>query len=1198
MNMLALFPRTPRANPNVMDTKMKPLNLAGRPVRWLLAASFALATLAPAAAKTLTPGELADLSVIPPEMMGGLAAPLEHATPVPGDDDIKVFFEKTGHQQDCDYVTYTLRYGISGPAAVLSNPAFATFLNSFRMDFSDQLPAGLSIVGVSVDGDGSDGAGGAMPASQIFTGVNPNDSVSIENFRLSATDLDASGELDSRYVTIKITARIDQAAFPAATMVDNQALVKVTHGGGAAIEVHSHNPALPDDGDFRTGEKTSVLIDVTGCNPPPPPPGGDQPQEACFKIEQGEVDCVPGGGAFIYSMPFGAELGGKQVQLKTTTPGITIAPAAQDVPVGGGVLAWTITGAAPGDVVHLIVVGVDIAAGPADGVGLCCTQTIDLVIPADIDCPDLPKQPDLKVEKVADVATCTKEGGCDFTITVTNVGDAPYNGKIVLDEVTTPGSAAVSSGPNAPWTCLPMASPMSCEHPATTLNPGESKVLKLGFTPGPAWDANFIRNCAEYDYTASGFAAPFGDTTNDKACAAIPLCIPGVHAECTPPEDKPKVDLTIRKIATPVECTADGVCHWQIVILNPTTETFNGPLTVTDTFTTHTPASANFEPTGPWVCAAESGTTFRCDHPGLVLVGGASTVITVEAVIGESPNRDVENCGDIVPFPDEADTTNNHSCAVARLPEPEGEPKLEIAKTCDAAVAGAAISCRITVTNVGTAAPSGSVRVNDAAELVGAGTPVSIQAVSPDGPEWSCGAVPSDALACEIPGAVMTPGTSRYFDATVNVSPNERFENCARGSFGPAPGDDVVRGFGEACAQGGATIHVEKTGDAQCVPGAECHFEITITNSGVTAFSGQVRIGDAMQVEGTGKLEGVQIVSVQPPFGCADGEPATLPMSCLADLSLGAGESRTHSVTVVMPNDGKLTEGGRGENCVAVLSPEAPVAAGGQARATGIGGERPELGQAYACHPFDLIQTSGKPLTKECSAGFELNAEGKCVCPEGTSFRNGKCAGEPTKLPLPRPKTKSDPKPEQCTLLKGQIRDADGDCICPRGTELKNGACRKVVVEQPPVRQCKLLPGQIRTAEGKCVCRKGTTLKNGECRKVEVKQPPVRQCTLLPGQIRTNDGRCVCPSRTTLKNGKCVKNVTAKEPPARLKPDLRLIPKVINPELLLPRRDPNAGKKTEPAARTIAPRTTTPKVNPQLAPKAQILKVRPGTLKQ
>ncbi|TIR63958.1 MAG: hypothetical protein E5X18_32060, partial [Mesorhizobium sp.] len=87
------------------------------------------------------------------------------------------------------------------------------------------------------------------------------------------------------------------------------------------------------------------------------------------------------------------------------------------------------------------------------------------------------------------------------------------------------------------------------------------------------------------------------------------------------------------------------------------------------------------------------------------------------------------------------------------------------------------------------------------------------------------------------------------------------FENCARGSFGPAPRDDIVYPIGQACAKGGGAsmIRVEKTGDSECQPGAPCSFEITITNGGPNAFSGPVRIGDAVGIDGLGRLEGVKI---------------------------------------------------------------------------------------------------------------------------------------------------------------------------------------------------------------------------------------------------------------------------------------------------------------------------------------------------
>ncbi|WP_405023208.1 hypothetical protein [Mesorhizobium sp. BE184] len=748
-----------------------------------------------------------------------------------------------------------------------------------------------------------------------------------------------------------------------------------------------------------------------------------------------------------------------------------------------------------------------------------------------VDCRQ--REPDLKIEKRADVKRCTIAGGCAFTITVTNVGEAPYHGAIVLDEVTMPAGSTLDAGPNPPWTCAPATSPMSCTHPETTLNPGQSVDLSLSFKPAAGWQGRTFANCARFDYRGSN-KTYFGRTENDRACARIPLCQRGDRDKnCRPPPEK-KADLILKKRARSPVCTAEGVCTFIIDVINNGSTTYSGPLTVADSYPTGAPSSSTFGPTPPWTCGPNGLSQFRCDHPGIVLPPGASTSIGVKAIMPAGYQRDiVQNCAEVKAIGGETDLTNNKACATARFRRPNGEkPALRITKQCNnAANGGATVSCRIAVVNAGTVTPAGSIRVDDAATLIGSGNPVQIQNVTPDGVEWSCGGVPSANLSCKIPGEVLTPGASRHFDVT--VAGLAEFENCARATQGPAPGDDIVYPIGKACAKGGgvrqAPIRVEKTGDAECRVGQPCSFRITIANDGDSAFSAPMRVGDAIGINGADRLEGVTVKSISPPFGC-DAEPTTLPLSCIANLSLDPGQSRSHSVTIVIPDAGPLTAmEGRipAQNCVGVVSPETPVR-GGVVLGRGADGS----GKASACHDFTIVKDSKKPEPPRtppgddaCPATFVMSPSGTCTCPTGATFRNGQCSGGPVDQPQPeqprpeRPKP-IDPQPEQCVLLKGQIRTGAGECVCPRGTQLLNGACRtpeKKTPEKPPVRLCKLLPGQIRTQAGDCVCPRGSEFNGKRC--VSAKKP-VLECDIR-GQIRTKRGSCVCPRGMEVVRGSC-----------------------------------------------------------------------------
>ncbi|TIU60174.1 MAG: hypothetical protein E5W25_31440, partial [Mesorhizobium sp.] len=189
-----------------------------------------------------------------------------------------------------------------------------------------------------------------------------------------------------------------------------------------------------------------------------------------------------------------------------------------------------------------------------------------------------------------------------------------------------------------------------------------------------------------------------------------------------------------------------------------------------------------------------------------------------------------------------------------------------------------------------------------------------------------------------------------------------------------------------------------------------------------------------------------------------------------------------------------------GQNCVGVLSPDTRVQGGGDVLSGDQANIQGNRGKAYACHPF----TIRNEVKKQCSAGFVMNDAGRCVCPEGTTYRNGQCTGDGVII---EPK----PKPKPCVLLKGQIRTEDGRCVCPRGTELENGACVKMT-------QGCTIPGSVPSADGdSCYCPKGTHLDRIANACVRDKQQP-EQCTIR-GQVHDADGDCVCPKGTEVRNG-------------------------------------------------------------------------------
>ena len=502
----------------------------------------------------------------------------------------------------------------------------------------------------------------------------------------------------------------------------------------------------------------------------------------------------------------------------------------------------------------------------------------------------------------------------------------------------------------------------------------------------------------------------------------------------------------------------------------------------------------------------------------------------------------IENCVTL----EEALEGNNNACAEGKLPENsdnddgpdnDGKPDLSIEKSCKPGVLGGLISCRIAIRNNGTRTPSGVIRIFDVARVIGTNAPLVAQDVTPDGPEWSCEGAPANDLACMIDGSHLTPGTTRYFEAKIELTGkgNQRYRNCATAHHEPVEGGDMTM-IGQSCVEGGVDIRVEKTGPARCELDQPCTFDVTIKNVGETDFSGLVKIADALGQGLAPAGINVPISNISPPLPC-DVQPTQVPFVCTGTLNLAAGESVTHQITLTFDIETELEGGNTLRNCAGVI--DGNLAA--DKKQLGNKNQEPMAeSDIVGCHSFEVGEDADKG--DQCTPPMVLNNNGVCVCPDGTRWNGRRCVGADPIPPVV-------PEPEQlCKPGKGEVRTSNNRCVCragyirkgpdlcvPPSTGCKPGRNEyktrkgKCVCKPGYVRNdygictkpqtCKPGRNEVKDRYGNCVCRKGYSRdNNGYC----VKLPPL--CKLGPNEFRNSQGQCVCKSGYKRgKRGICVK---------------------------------------------------------------------------
>ncbi len=658
---------------------------------------------------------------------------------------------------------------------------------------------------------------------------------------------------------------------------------------------------------------------------------------------------------------------------------------------------------------------------------------------------------------------CDLDHPGDFIYKMT-VG-AEYGGKVIELTSTTPGVSIFPPSQIVPagggvlaWSIHGAVPGMSIHLVANGLTDGDVKHVAgpkdgLGLccvqkiTIVIPIDIDCPKKCEEGDEDCPPPPPPPCEEGDEDCPPPPPPCDPEIEI-CDPPEEDGKPELRLEKKVIGEWCLLgvgvdQALCTYQIRIRNVGSGVYAGPLTVRDRYPNGAPISSNFSPVPPWACGPDGAPDkFECTR-NIILPPMAETILTVEAVVSKTdyPSREVKNCAKL-----EQQAGSPTSCAIAKLPDPDDNPKtpdLKLAKTCESGPVGsfspATVTCRITVTNSGAAPAVGPISINDVTTFVGGGGAITIDSVTPDAPaaDWTCSALPAENLNCSIDGANVGPGVSRYFDmsfSSIELT-QQRYKNCVEGLVS---GGGDVHTFDSVCVEGGADdpagppapndpndISVEKTGDSVCDSENPCNFEITLKNGSNTDFSGKLAIIDGITNTAGGLVPGAGI-TVTPPFGCAV-EPTALPFGCVADVTLGAGQSRTHKVIVTLPeNDNNapanssvpLSSPTGMRNCVLIGEAGILSADIGDTLEGAGSAQANEGSPRYACHDFDTEETKAE----QCTSGMVLNNAGNCQCPSGTRWNGRRCFSDVPPISI------TDPIPP----VIGK------DPVCPRGMDRFN----------------------------------------------------------------------------------------------------------------------------------------------------------------
>ena len=623
-------------------------------------------------------------------------------------------------------------------------------------------------------------------------------------------------------------------------------------------------------------DEACVSIDLPTGQTPEIPTGA---QCAMFTPE---VTCDPATGLPLVTLSnaYSDLFAAGSVHLTSLTPGVTVAP-------GSGPMSVILSGANPGDTVHLFSEAVATGAGSAPGLDLCCMGDIAVTIPEGLQCTP---ETVLEVEKTCTPGEYPSGATVDCEITVTYSGPPPSDtNPLTISDAVSDGDWSVVAymGSSDDWSCgdTPHAGPdpWSCTLTAADAPNADwsqfTSTLVVQMTAGEAFE-----NCAT---ATAGLVEGEGCWSN------------------IPPE------ITIAKTG-PADCDGDALCDYQIT-LTAGPGGYYGPVLLSDTppagfeITALAPPVAGCTtPADPLACVvgvglAAGGTqtyTVTIARDGSVegLLSGENCAALHGLPAGPAPSSEAladlldtapltEECVPVISTDDdcpEGQQTVDGQCTEVET------PAYTLAKTCERVVGAIdSVDCTITLTTNGVPF-SGVITVTDVLPPPGSGT-LSAPVGTCDNSTLSC-----SFTAAELAG--LTPPDTVQISVSVPLSGKfEDFQNCAEGS------DSFDQGA-EACWTPATDTEVPaytlgKTCDmVEALAAIQC--TITLTTNGVP-FVGEITVTDEANLPADSVAQ-----EITAPVGTCTN--STLSCSFTAADLAGLTPANTVQITVTLATDGMV----------------------------------------------------------------------------------------------------------------------------------------------------------------------------------------------------------------------------------------------------------------------------------------------------